>query len=86
MATDLRKLILEYRAIEEIDRILHRSGAIDETELIGFAARIIRRREILCELTARIRISEEDGETAVFSHAASFRTVHQKWDSAFFAL
>ena len=59
MATDLRKLILEYCAIEEIDQILRHSRELNETESIGLTARVFRRREILRELSARMRVPAE---------------------------
>ena len=55
VTTESRKLILEYRAIQRIDQILQQSGTIHETELIGLTARVIRRQEILRELTARVK-------------------------------
>jgi len=55
VTTHLRKLLLEYRAIEEIDRILQQSGTINQTELIGLRARVIRRQEILRELDSSDR-------------------------------
>ena len=59
MATDLRKLILEYCAIEEIDQILRHSRELNETESIGLTARVFRRREILRELSARMSVPAE---------------------------
>jgi hypothetical protein len=50
VASDLQKLTSEYCAIEEMDRILQQAGSVDETELIGLRARVMRRREILREL------------------------------------
>ena len=58
VTTDSLKLILEYRAIQEIDRILQRSGTTHETELIGLRARVIRRQEILRQLTALARVAD----------------------------
>jgi len=59
VATDLRKLILEYCAIEEIDQILRHSRKLDDTEWIGLTARVFRRREILRELSARMSVPAE---------------------------
>jgi len=63
--TDLQKLILEYFAIEKMDRIV-RAGEDqrNDTELIGLRAREMRRQEIIGELTActihRRRLGETD--------------------------
>ena len=59
MASDLQELISEYCAIEEMDRILQQAGSVDETELIGLRARVMRRREILRELIAWISVAED---------------------------
>ncbi len=53
--TDLRRLILEYRAMEKMDRAVQQTGSVDQTDSIGLTARAMRRREIvqaLAELTA----------------------------------
>jgi hypothetical protein len=47
----LQKLIAEYRAIEEMDRIVRSADPRNDTELIGLRVRELRRREILLELT-----------------------------------
>ncbi len=59
MASDLQELISEYCAIEEMDRILQQAGSVDETELIGLRARVMRRQEILRELIAWISVAED---------------------------
>ena len=59
MASDFQELISEYCAIEEMDRILQQAGSVDETELIGLRARVMRRREILRELIAWISVAED---------------------------
>jgi len=59
VATDLHKLISEYCAIERMDRALQQADSVDETELIGLTARVMRRREILRELTAWIIVAED---------------------------
>jgi len=59
VASDLQELISEYCAIEEMDRILQQAGSVDETELIGLRARVMRRREILRELIAWISVAED---------------------------
>lgn len=59
MASDLRELISEYCAIEEMDRRLRQADPVDETELIGLRARVMRRREILRELIAWISAAED---------------------------
>jgi hypothetical protein len=51
---DLRKLISEYCAIEEMDRILRSADQRSEAELIGLRVRELRRRELLLELTKSI--------------------------------
>ena len=55
MVTGLGKLILEYRAMEKMDRAVQQTGSVDQTDSIGLTARAMRRREIvqaLAELTA----------------------------------
>ncbi len=59
MASDWQELISEYCAIEEMDRILQQAGSVDETELIGLRARVMRRQEILRELIAWISVAED---------------------------
>ena len=59
MASDLQELFSEYCAIEEMDRILQQAGSVDETELIGLRARVMRRQEILRELIAWISVAED---------------------------
>ena len=59
MASDWQELVSEYCAIEEMDRILQQAGSVDETELIGLRARVMRRREILRELIAWISVAED---------------------------
>jgi aminoglycoside N3'-acetyltransferase len=59
MAFDLQKLTSEYVAVERMDRALQREDSVDETDLIGLRARVMRRREILRELTAWIRVTED---------------------------
>ena len=59
MASDWQELISEYCAIEEMDRILQQAGSVDETELIGLRARVMRRQEILRELIAWISAAED---------------------------
>jgi len=59
VASDFQELISEYCAIEEMDRILQQAGSVDETELIGLRARVMRRREILRELIAWISVAED---------------------------
>jgi hypothetical protein len=59
VATDLQKLISEYCAIEKMDCALQQADSVDETELIGLTARVMRRREILRELTAWITVAED---------------------------
>ena len=54
--TRWQKLISEYCAIEEVDRIFREATPESETELIGLKAREIRRREILLELAALMSI------------------------------
>ena len=53
-----QKLISEYCAIDEMDRIFRGAAPESETELIGLKARKIRRREILLEFAARMSIAE----------------------------
>ena len=59
MASDLQELFSEDCAIEEMDRILQQAGSVDETELIGLRARVMRRQEILRELIAWISVAED---------------------------
>jgi len=59
VASDWQELISEYCAIEEMDRILQQAGSVDETELIGLRARVMRRQEILRELIAWISVAED---------------------------
>jgi len=59
VASDLQELFSEDCAIEEMDRILQQAGSVDETELIGLRARVMRRREILRELIAWISVAED---------------------------
>jgi hypothetical protein len=55
----LQKLIAEYCAIEEMDRIVRSSDQRSETELIGLKVRELRRREILLELTKWVVVAED---------------------------
>ena len=55
----MQKLIAEYCAIEEMDRIVRSVDQRSETELIGLKVRELRRREILLELTKWIIIAED---------------------------
>ena len=59
MASDWQELVSVYCAIEEMDRILQQAGSVDETELIGLRARVMRRQEILRELIAWISVAED---------------------------
>jgi hypothetical protein len=59
VASDFQELISEYCAIEEMDRILQQAGSVDETELIGLRARVMRRQEILRELIAWISVAQD---------------------------
>jgi hypothetical protein len=59
MATNLGKLIAEYRAIDELDRLYEQVQCRNESESIGFEVRIFRRREILRELITWISNAEE---------------------------
>jgi len=59
VASDWQELVSEYCAIEEMDRILQQAGSVDETELIGLRARVMRRQEILRELIAWISVAED---------------------------
>jgi hypothetical protein len=59
MATDLRKLIAEYRASEETDLRHKQAHRKDESESSGFRVRRARRREILRELLAWIRNAKD---------------------------
>jgi hypothetical protein len=75
---NLQKLASEYSAIEEMDRLLHRAVSVEEWELIGLAARKIRRREILRDLRASIALAEDSlKETA---EAEIFVTKNEKGD------
>ena len=59
VASDLQELISEYCALEEMDRRLQQADSVDETELIGLRARVMRRREILRDLIAWISAAED---------------------------
>jgi hypothetical protein len=59
MENSLQKLISEYCAIEEVDRILREAGPGDGTVLVGMRAREMRRREILLELISVIGVAED---------------------------
>jgi hypothetical protein len=60
MAKNLQRLMSEYCAIEEMDRMLRQAPSVNETDLFGLTARAIRRREILDELTVSISAAEEE--------------------------
>jgi hypothetical protein len=55
MATGLKKLITEYRAIEEIDHQHKQARCKNEDDSTGFRIRMVRRQEILHEILAWIR-------------------------------
>jgi hypothetical protein len=59
MATDLLKLIAEYRAIQETDQLFRQRQCRNEGESIGFTVRTVRRQEIIHELLAWIRRAED---------------------------
>ena len=63
MKVDLQKLISEYFAIEEMDRIVRAGDPKNDTELIGLRAREMRRQEIIGELTACTIHRRRFGET-----------------------
>jgi hypothetical protein len=52
MATKLQRLSAEYYATRKLDEALSKTESLDETDLIGLEARVMRRKEILSAIVA----------------------------------
>jgi hypothetical protein len=59
MKPNLQELVSEYFAIERMDLLINRASWVEEWELIGLAARAIRRREILRDMRGWIALVED---------------------------
>lgn len=73
MACDLQKLTSEYCATKEIDRILQQADSVNVTELTGLRARVMRRQEILHELTTWINVAEDSVKSDFIDFVARVR-------------
>lgn len=58
MKPDLQRLVFEYSTIEKMDLLIRGAGCVEKWELIGLAARAIRRREILRDLKVWIDLEQ----------------------------